>query len=163
MRLGRDFSNFYYIDEMWPAWNALLFDALDTGSNHYFLCKIKAKKAWTFFGNTMQPLFYQISRAGHAKTLPRQREQCFRPKNCWFMTLCLYSLWQLHLDTEAFTFLIFFSSLKLHYVARCRCREAKKCRMSSSADLIFKSWPQSLETGTIRFFIIIKSLNGSTA
>ena len=56
------------------------------------------------------------SRAGHATTLPRHRDHVFRPKKLLLIVLWLYSQWLLHLDTEDYTFLYFFMSLKLCYV-----------------------------------------------
>ena len=62
-------------------------------------------------------------RAGHAKTLPRQRDRIFRPQKCcllhyyWYRTT-VYSLWVLYLDNETITFLQFF--LVPEDLLRCR-------------------------------------------
>ena len=39
--------------------------------------------------------------------------------------LCIYSLWLLHVDTEALTFSFFFLLTTVLTLSRCRCREAK--------------------------------------
>ena len=43
---------------------------------------------------------FEVFRAGHATTPPRQRGHVFRPRNCWCLALCLYLLWLLHLNTK---------------------------------------------------------------
>ena len=42
------------------------------------------------------------------------------------IVLCLYSLWQLHLDSETLIFWYFFCHGSSITLSRCRCREAKK-------------------------------------
>ena len=64
-------------------------------------------------------------RAGHAKTLPRQRDRIFRPQKCCLLhyyryrvPYYRYSLWVLYLDNETITFLQFF--LVPEDLLRCR-------------------------------------------
>ena len=69
-------------------------------------------------------------RAGHATTLPRQRDHVFRPHNClllhWLFIQCGFSIWtpRQHLSN-------YFLSLQLYYVAA----NLKKCRMSGSVHI----------------------------
>ena len=49
----------------------------------------------TFYGTN--------TRAGHATTLPRQRDLVFRPKFFFIIALWLYLVWLLHLNTETLT------------------------------------------------------------
>ena len=62
-------------------------------------------------------IYFETNRAGQATTLPRQFDN-FSGQNAidYGISSTVYSLWILHLDTEAFTYFIFFLSRKLHYV-----------------------------------------------
>ena len=89
------------------------------------------------------------NRSWHATMLPRQHNHVLRPQNFWLCLfvdyvyicwLCLYLLWLLHLDTEAWTF----SVLLLVTEALLHCRVAfvaklKNCRVPSPAF----SWPSN--------------------
>ena len=69
------------------------------------------------------------SRAGHATTLPRQRDHVFRPQNLLFVALYFSSLWLLHLDTETIAFLEFF----LVTEAQLHCRDVAVTKLKNVA------------------------------
>ena len=82
-------------------------------------------KCWPiFWTNTGIEVFI---RAGHVKTLPQQHDRVFRLQ-LFDLAVLLYSLWQLHLDTETLFFADFFLFLRFYYVVA----ELKNCRVSSS-------------------------------
>ena len=81
------------------------------------MCFFIPKQFQVSFFSVLFNIYFETNRAGQATTLPRQFDN-FSGQNAidYGISSTVYSLWILHLDTEAFTYFIFFLSRKLHYV-----------------------------------------------
>ena len=71
------------------------------------------------------------NRAGHSRQLLRQSDPCFKANIFIFVVaMTVHTLWQLSLDTPELKIIYFFCILQyrsLNTLARCCCRDAKKC------------------------------------
>ena len=77
------------------------------------------------------PLLYTVYRAGHATTLPRQRDHVFMPQSCWILHFyfyyCIFVASSSSRNRDLNIFPIFSCPCRLYYsVALSCCRAAKR-------------------------------------